>query len=224
MSERDLIDELAEQFVERYRRGERPSLSEYTDRYPDHGERIEKLFPTLLMMEELASGDDDKESGRTFDTAVDEKSLERLGDYRILREVGRGGMGLVYEAEQESLDRHVALKVLPFHGLMDANHLKRFRREARAAARLHHSNIVPVFDVGEHEGVHYYAMQFIHGQGLDQVLSELMAMRSDAQPAGRSFCSRALRLIPSLPLQSKLPTRLPHRIHRPAAGYRAVWI
>src|SRR5207253_4453916 len=98
-------------------------------------------------------------------------------EYRILREVGRGGMGIVYEAVQESLGRHVALKVLSSHALLPSTHLERFRREARAAARLHHTNIVPVFGVGEHEGVHYYAMQFIAGQGLDEVLKELKKLR-----------------------------------------------
>src|SRR5207237_4010743 len=101
----------------------------------------------------------------------------QLGEYRILRQVSRGGMGIVYEAEQESLGRHVALKVLPFPALLDATHLERFRREAQAAARLHHTNIVPVFGVGEQEGVHFYAMQFIRGQGLDEVLQELRRMR-----------------------------------------------
>jgi serine/threonine protein kinase len=79
-------------------------------------------------------------------------------------------MGVVYEAVQESLGRHVALKVLPAGRLSGPNQLERFRREARAAARLHHTNIVPVFEIGEHEGVHFYAMQYIAGQGLDAVL------------------------------------------------------
>ena len=105
------------------------------------------------------------------------KKLERLGDYRILREVGRGGMGIVYEAEQESLGRHVALKVLPLHSLLDPRHLQRFEREARAAARLHHTNIVPVFGIGEQDGLHYYVMQFIQGLGLDEVLVELKRLR-----------------------------------------------
>src|SRR5258708_36465419 len=105
-------------------------------------------------------------------------ALARLGDFRILREVGRGGMGLVYEAEQESLGRHVALKVLPFQAKPDASRLLRFRREARSAARLHHTNIVPVYEVGVHEGVHYYAMQLIQGQGLDEVLVELRRLRA----------------------------------------------
>jgi hypothetical protein len=101
-----------------------------------------------------------------------------LGDYRILREVGRGGMGVVYEAVQESLGRHVALKVLPFNSLLGPTYLERFRREARAAAKLHHTNIVPVYGVGEHEGVHYYAMQYIDGRGLDIVLREVKRMRT----------------------------------------------
>ena len=103
--------------------------------------------------------------------------IERLGDFRILRVLGRGGMGVVYEAIQESLGRHVALKVLPPHGRLDATQLARFRREARAAAGLHHTNIVPVFAVGEEDGVPYYAMQFIQGQGLDAILDELRRLR-----------------------------------------------
>src|SRR5262249_6078342 len=108
---------------------------------------------------------------------------ERLGDYRILREVGRGGMGIVYEAEQESLGRRVALKVLAAHGLSNPKHLLRFHREARAAARLHHTHIVPVFGVGECEGQHYYVMQFIPGLGLDAVLEEIQRLRG-AWPEG----------------------------------------
>ena len=86
-------------------------------------------------------------------------------------------MGIVYEAVQEPLGRRVALKALPFQSLPDANHLERFRREAQAAAKLHHTNIVPVFGVGEHQGVHYFAMQFIEGQPLSSVLHGLKARR-----------------------------------------------
>jgi WD40 repeat protein len=86
-------------------------------------------------------------------------------------------MGVVYEAEQVSLGRHVALKVLPMHASSDARALERFRREARAAARLHHTNIVPVFEVGQEGDACFYAMQFIHGQGLDQVIEELQRLR-----------------------------------------------
>ena len=86
-------------------------------------------------------------------------------------------MGVVYEAEQMSLGRHVALKVLPTFGLINPVFLERFRREAKAAARLHHTNIVPVYGVGESDGLHYYAMQFIQGEGLDKVLHDLRRFR-----------------------------------------------
>ncbi len=112
--------------------------------------------------------------------APDGPRLERLGEYRILREVGRGGMGVVYEAVQESLGRHVALKVLPAAALLSPMYLERFRREAQAAARLHHTNIVPVFGVGEAAGVHFYAMQFIRGEGLDKVLADVRRVRQQS--------------------------------------------
>ncbi len=93
-------------------------------------------------------------------------------------------MGIVYEAIQESLGRHVALKTLPFHHIADATRLERFRREARAAAALHHTHIVPVYGIGEHDGLHYYTMQFIRGHGLDVVLREVKRMRSGRRPQG----------------------------------------
>jgi hypothetical protein len=96
-----------------------------------------------------------------------------LGDFRIVRMVGRGGMGVVYEAKQLSLGRQVALKVLPFAATMDPRQLQRFHNEARAAASLEHPHIVPVYGVGCEGGVHYYAMKFIDGQGLDALLQEL---------------------------------------------------
>src|SRR5262249_44262328 len=114
--------------------------------------------------------------------------LQQLGDYQLLREVGRGGMGVVYEAQQLSLGRHVAIKVLPSHALLDGRQLGRFQREARSAARLHHTNIVPVFGVGEQGGLHYYVMQFIHGLGLDLVLDELRRLR---QPGGKQAPTQA---------------------------------
>lgn len=172
-SERNPLDILAEEFVERYRRGERPALTEYTDRFPDLADAIRDLFPALVMMEQVLPATTDGLEAET--PPLDRPN--RIGDFRILREVGRGGMGIVYEAEQESLGRHVALKVLPSHSLLDPKRLLRFQREARAAAKLHHTNIVPVFGVGEADGLHYYVMQFIRGLGLDQVFQELHALR-----------------------------------------------
>src|SRR5262249_44142209 len=96
-----------------------------------------------------------------------------LGDFRILREIGRGGMGVVYEAEQVSLGRHVALKVLPLVAALDPRQLQRFQPEAQAAAGLHHTNIAPVHAVGCERGVHFYAMQYIQGASLAQFIAEL---------------------------------------------------
>jgi tetratricopeptide (TPR) repeat protein/serine/threonine protein kinase len=96
-----------------------------------------------------------------------------LGDFQLIREIGRGGMGVVYEAIQLSLGRRVALKVLPFAATMDPRQLQRFRHEAQAAAMLHHPNVVPVFGVGCERGVHYYAMQLIEGQSLAAMIDEL---------------------------------------------------
>ena len=166
-SDRNPVEMLAEEFVERQRRGERPSLSEYTRKYPELAEAIVDLFPALVVMERVkpaaegrpASGGPDASSR----TDLLRPATSQLGDFRILREVARGGMGVVYEAVQESLGRHVALKILPLTGRLSSTQLQRFQLEARSAGRLHHGNIVPVYGVGEHEGVHYYAMQFIMG-------------------------------------------------------------
>jgi serine/threonine protein kinase len=166
-SERDPIDVLAEEFAERFRRGETPAVSEYLARYPQWADQLRELLPPVAHMEKLKRL---KQAART--DAANGPQLKQLGDYRILREVGRGGMGVVYEAVQQSLGRRVALKILPTQALLDPKKLERFKREAQAAANLHHTNIVPVFGVGEQDGLHYYVMQFIEGQGLDRVLAE----------------------------------------------------
>ena len=125
--------------------------------------------------------------GMPFDTEASMQVLgtrkHQIGDFRLLRELGRGGMGIVYEAEQVSLDRRVALKVLPFAAILDDRQLARFKTEAQAAARLHHPNIVPVYSVGCEHGIHFYAMQYINGQSLadgDRIASRAgEAKRSD---------------------------------------------
>jgi serine/threonine protein kinase/Flp pilus assembly protein TadD len=173
----DQFNRLADEFAERYRRGERPPLSEYTDKYPELADEIRELFPALVAIEQFGGGAEESTGPVSARPGTTRPIPERLGDYRIVREVARGGMGIVYEAVQESLGRHVALKVLPEHRLSEPNQLERFRREARAAAMLHHTNIVPVFGVGECDGVHHYAMQYIRGQSLDDVLREVKRLR-----------------------------------------------
>jgi WD40 repeat protein/serine/threonine protein kinase/tetratricopeptide (TPR) repeat protein len=185
--------ELADEFLDRYRRGERPPLGEYTARYPELAGEIREVFPAMAIMERIALADESIEGRRLPPGPWRRLELRQLGDFRILREVGRGGMGVVYEAEQVSLGRHVALKVLPDRLLADPKQRGRFEREAKAAARLHHTNIVPVFGVGEDDGTPYYSMQFIAGLGLDQVINELKRQWGDA---GRSQGTPATAGVP----------------------------
>ncbi len=175
----DPVGGLAEEFAARYRAGERPAVSEYADRYPELAERIRQVFPVVALMEQAGSGAtrDSTRDQATPDGSDAADLPGQIGGYRILREVGRGGMGVVYEAEQTALGRRVALKVLPVQAAAAGHGLERFRREAKAAARLHHSNIVPVYEVGEDSGLCYYAMQLIPGQPLDQVIDELRRLR-----------------------------------------------
>jgi WD40 repeat protein/serine/threonine protein kinase len=169
-----LLTRLADEFAQRYRHGERPSLSEYVARYPHLATDIRELFPALVEVEQVK---EDHQEAAGQEAAPPAPALQQLGDFRILREVGKGGMGVVYEAEQVSLGRHVALKVLPRNLLLDAKAKRRFEREAKSAAKLHHTNIVPVFGVGEQDGLPYYVMQFIQGLGLDEVLEELTRLQ-----------------------------------------------
>ncbi len=157
-----LLGQLADEFTGRVRAGEPPDVEDYARRHPALADRIRALFPTLLMLEGLAGP-----VARAVNGAA--RTGEAFGPYRIVREVGRGGMGVVYEAVHEPLGKRVALKVLsaPADG---PGPPERFLREARTAAGLHHTNIVPVFDIGQVGGTPYYAMQFIAGRGLDAVL------------------------------------------------------
>ncbi len=180
--DRNPVESLAEEFIARYRAGENPSVTEYVERYPEHAEEIADLFPAATMLEDL--------KGPPRGMPIQDGTVPRqLGDFRIVREIGRGGMGIVYEAEQVSLHRHVALKLLPPRPQLAPGRLERFQREARAAGRLHHTNIVPVFGVGEHEGQHYYVMQLIAGTGLDGVLAKLVRAehRALTQPGSPGF-------------------------------------
>jgi WD40 repeat protein/serine/threonine protein kinase len=178
LSEREPIEELAESFLARFRAGERPPLTELVAAHPDLAEDIRALFPALIEMEQVGSAIGPVPGSVKAPIPLGGTALESLGEYRIIREIGRGGMGVVYEAVQESLGRHVALKIFAPWARTDPKMIERFQREAKAAARLHHTNIVPVFGVGEHDSYRYYVMQFIQGQGLDAILGELRRLRA----------------------------------------------
>jgi serine/threonine protein kinase/WD40 repeat protein len=181
--DRDPFERLAEEFAARLRRGEHPSLTEYIERYPEHAGDIRELFPALALVERFKPERlEIKPAGTDSGPAPAGALPERLGDYRILRYLGEGGMGVVYEAVRESLSSHVALKVMHAQFRTREGYLRRFRTEARSAARLHHTNIVSVFDYGVHSGACYYAMQYIAGQSLDKIVSDLRQLRHENGP------------------------------------------
>ena len=161
------IETLAEQFIEKLHAGETPTIDRYAQAYPDLAEEIRELFPTILGMETLRRH---KSSGRPIPGHDVERMPEQLSDYRIVREIGRGGMGIVYEAEQLSLARRVALKVLPRGYFNDPQRRERFQREAQIAGRLHHTNIVPIHGIGSDQGYDFFVMQYIDGVSLDKFI------------------------------------------------------
>jgi serine/threonine protein kinase len=164
-----LMVRVADEFIDRLNRGEQPDVEDYAGRHPQIAGLLRQMLPALQLLRVPATAVG--AAGGTAAAATPE--AECLGDFRLLREVGRGGMGVVYEAEQRSLGRRVAVKVLPFAAALDARHLQRFQNEAHAAAQLHHTHIVPVYAVGCERGVHFYAMQFIDGRTLAAVIDEL---------------------------------------------------
>ena len=161
------LAQLVDVLSQRLQAGEPLDLTAALRAHPEYADQLRRLLPALGALNDLAPPGDGASPAAP--------SREPLGDFRLIREVGRGGMGVVYEAEQISLRRQVALKVLPFAATLDSRQLQRFRHEAQAAALLHHPNIVPVYAVGCERGVHYYAMQFIEGRTLLEAIRELRA-------------------------------------------------
>lgn len=170
-----------QQYLRELESGKRPNRQEWLARYPDLGPALEECLEGLGFMHQAASAmrlAESKPAGLGFGL----QPGMPLGDFEIVREIGRGGMGIVYEAIQLSLGRPVALKTLPFAASLDPRYLQRFRQEAQAAAQLHHANIVPVYAVGCERGVHFYAMQLIDGQSLDCIIRHLGNERFPAVP------------------------------------------
>jgi eukaryotic-like serine/threonine-protein kinase len=157
------LAEVVDEITQRLNRGEHVDMEEYARRFPAIAEQLVRVHETLRFIRQP-----------DVELSDSEPPIDReLGDFRLLREIGRGGMGVVYEAEQLSLGRHVALKVLPFAAMLDKQQLARFKNEARAAATLDHPNIVAIYSVGTERGVHYYAMHLVEGQSLAQMLDQL---------------------------------------------------
>jgi hypothetical protein len=168
------LAEILERYLADLERGTAPDRAAFISAHP---ELADELRPYLDSLDKLHHATHDLRAMRPIDgKSVAEPAAKQIGDYRIVREIGRGGMGVVYEAHQESLNRRVALKILPFAAVLDQRQIARFRNEAQAAAQLHHPHIVPVFAVGQEKGVYYYAMQFIEGKSMEAAIHELRSV------------------------------------------------
>lgn len=155
--------------------GQRPDRAVFLAQYPDLDPALADCLGGLELVHQWAAEAPIAARAVAIETEADDGLSMScpLGDFELKREIGRGGMGIVYEAQQLSLGRRVAVKVLPFASAFDARHLQRFRREAQAAAQLHHTNIVPVYAVGCERGINFYAMQLIDGQSLAALIEQL---------------------------------------------------
>jgi WD40 repeat protein/serine/threonine protein kinase len=188
------LAEYVEEFTRKLEAGEHVDFEAFARDFPHWAEPLARLLPAL---QALANWSESVQRGSAAPSVLAgiEPVGSLLGEYRIICEVGRGGMGIVYEAVQGSLNRRVALKVLPFAAALDDKRRQRFKQEAQAAAKLHHTNIVPVFSVGCERGVHFFAMQYIEGRTLAAVIDELRNMAGPAvAPAVTKLTSEAAPL------------------------------
>jgi WD40 repeat protein/serine/threonine protein kinase len=176
-----VLDDLLADFANRLQAGEAVGVEAFAQEHPERADELRRLLPAMQVLADL-EGMAGAEDVLVPPVPGPERALGTVGDFRLLREVGHGGMGVVYEAVQVSLNRRVALKVLPFAATLDTRQIQRFKAEAQAAAHLHHTHIVPVFAVGCERGVHYYAMQFIEGHTLAALIRELRSLAAPEAP------------------------------------------
>ena len=167
--------EMLEEYQRELDAGRFPDRQAFVNRYPELADTINDCLEGLELLHSGIQRRGKNSLGvasRAWRPSVG-RMANPLGDFQIVREIARGGMGIVYEAVQLSLGRRVALKVLPFAATLDSRQLQRFKNEAQAAALLHHTHIVPIYAVGCERGVHFYAMQLIEGQSLAAVIKQL---------------------------------------------------
>lgn len=173
-----LLADLIEEVTCGLQSGRTTPIEELVARDPARAELIRRLLPSLRMLTGLASGRDGEPVVGESAVVSASRAGRRLGDYHLLAELGRGGMGIVFEAVQESLGRRVALKILPTAAALDQRAVSRFQIEAQAAARLQHAHIVPIYAVGQVESIPYYAMQLIEGTSLAHLIKEMRRLTS----------------------------------------------
>lgn len=213
-SSQNAVHQLAEEFLRRRRDGDEITPGDFAADHPDYLQTLQELLPLLLIYEHE---NDSAVSKKSNNESQDER-FPKIPDYFIRQEIGRGGMGIVYEAEQLSLGRPVALKVLPNQQSTDEIAVQRFQREARSAAGLHHSNIVPVFEVGESNGNFYYAMQHIVGEGVDKIIKAMVRLSNEPAKSKKSTHREKRSTVPSTEdlmfvLSTQVSNAVSHRNH-----------
>lgn len=205
------LGEAIEAYLELAEGGSPPEPEEFARDYPDLGDDLVAALEGLALVKGLVGSSGPSGPGHRLEEG------RRVAGYRIVRELGRGGMGIVYEAVHVGLDRPVALKVLGTSAAPDSTGRRRFLNEAKMAAGLHHTHIVPVFDVGQVGGLCYYAMQRIEGSGLDRVLRHLRRDRTVAAGShGGSASHRSPKGGPTRAVTDHRP--LPATPSRPGLG------
>ena len=182
------LDNLITEYFDAHREGRAPSVDDYVAAHPEHEHALRAVLPGASLLDQMGK--------RAEDATPSARSGDKLGEYKLLGILGRGGMGVVYEAVQETLGRPVALKVLPASRVVDRQSRERFMREAQAAASLQHPGIVPVYGVGEAEGQVYYAMQRVDGVPLDVLAA--VARGESASSDSAPMVERALSVVARL--------------------------
>ncbi len=187
------VARVIEEILAKIANGESVDFGAYTQAHPELADILKHALPASRVL--ANSGEHDATAESTGDGDNASQLAEKvLGDFRIIREIGHGGMGIVYEAEQLSLSRRVALKILPMAGALQKRSLQRFYNEVRAAAMLDHPHIVSVYSVGEDRGVHHYSMQLIRGQSLAEIIEELSKLERKEQSLNGKSISKIVSL------------------------------
>ena len=193
------LEELVERLTQAMAKNRPVDLDELCSLHPNVAEELRDVFPAIVAMGRLAQPDQTETSSHAS------LSSRRIGDYCLLHEIGRGGMGVVYEAEQISLSRRVAVKVLPFAAMLNDRQLERFRNEARAAAMLKHPHTVGVHAVGYEQGVHFYVMELVQGQSLADLIGDMVRRE---EPSDLAKSRQAEEPEPAVDLQTVSLTKL----------------
>ena len=182
-----LLDSIVDEFTSQIRAGLNPQVADFQERYPQLHCQLEELLGSVKAIESLKSTAAGKAGSSASFDRTQFPMPETIGEYQVLSELGRGGMGVVYLGKHQTLGREVAIKVLPPSLAASEDRVDRFQSEAQAAARLHHTNIVGVFGVGQNDSFHYYVMDFVAGRGLDEFIRERKKKRCESDSDSSSY-------------------------------------